>query len=181
MDITFEMYDETLPELIDMEWDMDVWAYNDDQLIVNALKLFHLGNPSSIVYEQFGKNYASAVILVKIFGDKFDFSLPQYQESASSIYFGPNGDVIHRSEADATLGHLFDSVLITVTDECFIFPDGREFCTDDTFSLKFFINGERVSSITDYTVQDGDKILFSYDYKTEDLTEQLQEVENFVL
>lgn len=107
-----------------------------------------------------------ASILVRIHGDKFDFSLPTYQVQSPWIHFeGGDGNTIHRHSTGVPLGFLFDTLKIELTDECFIFPDKKPehtFCTDDNYSLKFFINHEQVSSIRDYVIEEGDRILISY-------------------
>ena len=48
------------------------------------------------------------------------------------------------------MGDLFESLGIELDDQCYVFPNGRQFCTDEEYSLKFYINGEAVESITDY-------------------------------
>ncbi len=130
-----------------------------------------------------GSAHVHAGILVKVFGDKFDFSLPAYQIKTPWIHFeGQNGDTIHRHATGVTLKYLFDSLSIGVTDDCYIFPDGRQFCTDDTYSLKFYINGDQVSSISDYVVRDDDRILVSYGSETpEEIEDQLREANNLIL
>lgn len=130
-----------------------------------------------------GSAHVHAGMLVKIFGDKFDFSLPAYQIKTPWIHFeGQNGDTIHRHATGVTLEYLFDSLSVKVTDECYIFPDGRQFCTDDTYSLKFYINGNQVPGIKDYIVRDDDRILVSYGSETpEEIDNQLREANNLVL
>jgi len=130
-----------------------------------------------------GSAHVHAGILVKVFGDKFDFSLPSYQIKTPWIHFeGQNGDTIHRHATGVTLEYLFDSLSIKVTDECYIFPDGRQFCTDDTYSLKFFINGNQVPGISDYIVRDDDRILISYGSETaEEVEDQLRELNSIIL
>ncbi len=130
-----------------------------------------------------GSAHVHAGILVNIFGTQFDFSLPAYQIKTPWIHFeGQNGDTIHRHATGVTLEYMFDSMSIQVDDECYIFPDERQFCTDDTYSLKFFINGEQVPDIRDHVVADNDRILISYGSETvEELQDQLDEVQNLVL
>ncbi len=130
-----------------------------------------------------GSAHVHAGILVKIFGDKFDFALPAYQIKTSWIHFeGQNGDTIHRHATGVDLGYLFDSMSIGLTDDCYVFPDDRQFCTDDDYTLKFYINGEKVSGIRDYVVNENDRILVSYGAETEDeVDDQLQELQNMVL
>ncbi len=119
-----------------------------------------------------------ASILVRIFGDKFEFSRPEYQIKSPWIHFeGNEGSTIHRHSTGVTLGYLFDSIGLHVDEKCYIFPNNREFCTNDEYSLKFFINGQQVESITDYVILQDDRILISYGEETqEEIEEQIEEL-----
>ncbi|NDB47051.1 MAG: protein-disulfide isomerase [Nitrososphaeria archaeon] len=81
-----------------------------------------------------GGEHEHAAILVRIFGDKFNFALPEYQVKSPYIHFeSQNGETIHRHAANVPLGFLFHSVKITLDDQCFIFPDKKPehtFCTN---------------------------------------------------
>ena len=125
-------------------------------------------------------DHAHAALLVRIFGDKFDFSLPAYQIKSSWIHFeGQDGSTIHKHATGVTLGYLFDTLSIGLDDQCFVFQDGREFCTNEDYSLKFYINGERVSDIRNYEISEDDRILISYGDETEEeIQAQLTELEN---
>ena len=110
-----------------------------------------------------GDEHIHSSLLVKIFGDKFDFSSPNYQVKTSWIHFeNTDGDTIHRHSTGVELEFLFNSMNIAVDDECFIFPDGRQFCTNKDYSLKFYINEQKVDDIRDYVVQENDRILITY-------------------
>jgi len=64
-------------------------------------------------------------------------------------------------------------------DGCFIFPDNREFCTNEDYSLKFFINHKPVSGIQDNVIQDQDRILISYGNENQkQLNSQLAELDS---
>jgi len=120
-----------------------------------------------------------ASILVRLHGDKHDFSSPAYQVQNNWIHFeSQDGATIHRHASNVTLGYLFETLNITLDEECYIFPSGREFCTDETYSLKYYINREQVNSISDYVLDDGDRILISYGGESEeDILDQLDELE----
>jgi len=130
-----------------------------------------------------GDEHEHASILVRIFGDKFDFSLPAYQIKSSWIHFeGQDGNTIHRHASGVTLGYLFDTLRIKLTDQCFIFPDGREFCTNDDYSLKFYINHNQVPDIRNYVIKEDDRILISYGNETQEQIEaQLVELDSQIL
>ncbi|MDE1866518.1 MAG: protein-disulfide isomerase [Thaumarchaeota archaeon] len=104
-----------------------------------------------------------AGMLTMIFGQQFDYSSPAYQIKSRYIDFEKsNGETIHMHAANVTLGFLFNSLHIGITDKCFTFPDKRDFCTDDKYSLKFFVNHRQVQDITNYVIKDNDRVLISY-------------------
>ena len=125
-----------------------------------------------------GDAHEHASILVKIFNDKFDFAHPDYQIKSSWIHFeGLDGNTIHRHSKDVTLGYFFDTLGIGLSQDCYVFVDGREFCTNEEYSLKFLVNGNNVEDITEYVVSEGDRILISYGPENkEELKEQLEEL-----
>ena len=58
-----------------------------------------------------GSEHSHASILVKIFGDSFDFSAPAYQIKSSWIHFeGRDGSTIHKHATGVNLGFLFESL-----------------------------------------------------------------------
>lgn len=126
-----------------------------------------------------GDEHEHASILVRIFGDKFDFSGPAFQIKSSWIHFeAQDGSTIHRHSSGVTTGYLFETVGITVDDQCYIFPDGRQFCTNEDYTLKYYINHEQVSDISDYVFEDGDRILITYGNETpEEIEEYLEELD----
>ena len=130
-----------------------------------------------------GDEHVHSSLLVRIFGDKFDFAVPSYQIKSSWIHFeDSDGTTIHRHSSGVTLGYLFDSINIGIDNKCYIFPDGRQFCTNEDYSLKYFINHKRVNDINDYIFEDGDRILISFGSETpEQIEEQLVELDSQIL
>ena len=120
-----------------------------------------------------GDEHIHASMLVKIFGDKFDFSTPNYQVKTSWIHFeNQDGDTIHRHASGVELEFLFNSLGIGLDEDCFEFPDGRQFCTNEDYSLKYFINHKQVNDIREYIVMEDDRILISYGNEDQDAIEQ---------
>lgn len=104
-----------------------------------------------------------AGLLTLIYGQQFDYSSPAYQVKSRYIDFEKDdGNTIHMHAANVTLGFLFNSIHVGLTDKCFTFPDNRNFCTNDKYSLKFFINHHQVQDISNYVISDNDRILISY-------------------
>lgn len=123
-----------------------------------------------------GDEHVHASVLVRIFGDKFDFSGPAFQIKNSYIHFeGQDGTTIHRHATGVTTGYLFETMGIDVDEECYIFPDGRQFCTNEDYSLKYYVNGQQVTSITEYVFEDQDRILITYG------NESPEEIEDYLI
>ena len=127
-----------------------------------------------------GSEHSHAAILVKIFGDSFDFSAPAYQIKSSWIHFeGRDGGTIHKHATGVTTGYLFETLALGLDDQCFVFQDGRSFCTNDDYSLNFFINDKQVSDIREYEIIEDDRILITYGAETpEEIESQLLELNN---
>ena len=125
-----------------------------------------------------GDEHIHASMLVSIFGDKFDFTSPNYQVKTSWIHFeNQDGDTIHRHSSGVELEFLFNSMNIVIDDQCFIFPDGRQFCSNNDYSLKFYINQQKVEDLRNYIVEEGDRILISYGNEDQDaIDKQLAEL-----
>ena len=130
-----------------------------------------------------GDEHVHSSLLVRIFGDKFDFAVPSYQIKSSWIHFeDSDGTTIHRHSSGVTLGYLFDSINIGIDSQCFVFPDGRQFCTNEDYSLKYYINHQPVPDIQDYIFEDGDRILISFGSETpEQIEEQLLELDSQII
>ena len=123
-----------------------------------------------------GSEHSHAALLVKIFGDTFEFSSPAFQIKSSWIHFeGNDGTTIHKHATGVNLGYLFDTIGIGLDDQCYVFPDGKSFCTNDDYTLKFFINREQVSDIRDYEIMEGDRILVVFGSETP------EEIESYLL
>ena len=72
---------------------------------------------------------------------------------------------------------MFTSMKIAMDENCFVFPDGRQFCTNDDYTLKFYVNQQKVEDIRTYVIQEDDRILISYgDEDEETIDKQLTEL-----
>jgi len=127
-----------------------------------------------------GSEHSHAALLVKIFGDTFEFSSPAFQIKSSWIHFeGNDGTTIHKHATGVNLGYLFDTIGIGLDDQCYVFPDGKSFCTNEDYTLKFFINREQVSDITNYEIKEGDRILVIFGSETpEEIEAYLLQLDN---
>ena len=127
-----------------------------------------------------GSDHTHAAIIVNIFGDEFDFSAPDYQIKSPWTHFeSRDGSTIHKHATGVTLQYLFDSLQLGLDDQCFVFKDGRSFCTNEDYKLQFFINREQVSDIRDYEIVEEDRILVIYGGQTpEEIESVLLKLDN---
>ena len=130
-----------------------------------------------------GGIHIHAGLLTMIYSQMFDYSTPAYQIKSPYISFQKdNGETVHILAANVTMGYLFDSLHIGLTDKCFIFPDKRQFCSDDKYTLKFYVNHKQVPSIHNYVPKDNDRILISYGNEDQaQINDQLARVDSFKL
>ena len=81
-----------------------------------------------------------------------------------------------------TLGYMFDTLQLGVDDQCFTFQDGRNFCTNDDYKLRFFVNDEESTDIRELEIDEDDRILITYGAETpEEIEAQLLKVNSFEL
>ena len=127
-----------------------------------------------------GDEHEHASLLVRIFGDKFDFAVPSYQIKNSWIHFeDSDGTTIHRHSSGVMLGYLFANLGIDIDSECYKFPDGRHFCSNEDYRLKYYINHQIVKDVNDYVLEEDDRILITYGSETpEEIEEQLKELDS---
>ena len=132
-----------------------------------------------------GSEHVHSSLLVRVFGDKLDFASPAYQIQSSWIHFeDSDGTTIHRHATGVTTGYLFETLSMTVNNDCIIFKDGREFCNDqnEDYTLKYYVNHQLVSGIYDYVFEDGDRILITYGSETpEQIEGQLIELDSQII
>lgn len=120
--------------------------------------------------------HSHAAMLVKIFGDTFEFSGPAFQIKSSWIHFeGNDGTTIHKHATGVKLGHLFETLSIGLDDQCYVFPDGKQFCSNEDYKLKLFVNEEQVSDIREHDIMEGDRVLIVYGAETP------EEIEGYLL
>lgn len=154
----------------------DRYGQADYEMLVNDKSIGSVPEETGSV----GSTHVHASILVKIFGDKFDFSGPAYQIKNAYIHFeGQDGDTIHMHATGVPIEFLFKTMNIGITDDCFILPDGREFCTNDENSLEFYVNEKHVDSIINHVISQNDRILVSYgSYTVEQIKKEITELES---
>ena len=127
-----------------------------------------------------GSAQQHAAFLVKVNGQNIDFSQPQYQVQSDYIHV-ENGDgtTLHRHATNVTFADFLKSVKMDIDkkNNCLIFTNGTEYCDDDNNKLRTFINGNSTNSISDYVLNDNDRLLVIYGNETnEQIAKALDEL-----
>lgn len=150
--------------------------------IILAILLQHIlqqnQEHASLFAPEINETHQHASILVKIFGAKINFNIPQYQLVSYWVNFEePYDDIIHIQSEQITARHLFETLNFKINENCFMFENGTDFCTDEKHSLKYFVNGNQVSDMQEHEIHDRDRILISYGNETqEEIKTQLDEL-----
>lgn len=112
----------------------------------------------------------------KVFIDNqpVDFSDDRFQSttgvelSSEQHLHDNNGDNIHKHLTKKTMVDFFDSLWVTITEECIELDTGKKYCAQWEKTLKFFVNDSPMSNFMDYEFSDLDRILISYGAETWD-------------
>jgi len=128
----------------------------------------------------FGSAHEHASISVIIFDDQFDLTKPNFQLQSSFIHLeNSDGYVIHRHSKDATFGYFFETLNLRLLSDCILFNDRTKFCSNEDYTLKFYINEKKVDDLRNYLIFDGDFILISYGPENQEkVADQLEELES---
>jgi hypothetical protein len=119
-----------------------------------------------------GSAHEHAAFLVKVNGQNIDFSQPQYQVQSDYIHV-ENGDgtTLHRHATNVTFVDFLKSVKMDIdkkNNNCLTFTNGTEYCDDENNKLRTFINGNSTGSISDYVLNNDDRLLVIYGNETDE-------------
>src|SRR5215210_2477722 len=153
-----------------------------------SIYLFSQNTLSVAGFGPLGSAHEHAAFLVKVNGQNIDFSQPKYQVQSDYIHV-ENGDgtTLHRHATNVTFADFLKSVKMDIDkkNNCLIFTNGTEYCDDDDNNnnnnnnnkLRTFINGNSTNSISDYVLNDNDRLLVTYGNETnEQIAKALDEL-----
>lgn len=99
-------------------------------------------------------------------------------EVAEQLTLTGDGMTLQKNQTGVTLGELFESLGLYLSDACIEVQEGERNCNSNTRSLRFFVNGEERSTLDEYEVVDGDQVLISFGSVDEPVDQQLEVFEN---
>ena len=91
------------------------------------------------------------------------FTASMYHNQSSNVYIeSSNPNLIQVKKGGVTWGDFFNTLPFKLSDTCLTTGTGETFCTNDTRSLKFYINREFTEDALSREIKNGDKLLVSY-------------------
>jgi len=120
--------------------------------------------------------HAHAALLMFVNGELQDFSAQKYQGQDLRIHF-ENGDgfTLHNHDRSSWLGPFFESLNMTLANNCLTLANGSSYCSNFDSQIRFFVNGVPNNDFQHYLPSDNDRILISYG-KDSDIEAQLDQL-----
>lgn len=155
-----------------------------------SIYIFSQNTLSVAGFGPLGSAHEHAAFLVKVNGQNIDFSQPKYQVQSDYIHV-ENGDggTLHRHATNVTFADFLKTVKMDIDEKnnCFVFKNnGTQYCDDDNNNnnnkkLRTFINGNSTESISDYVLNNNDRLLVIYGNETDsqivDALDELNRIE----
>jgi len=145
-----------------------------------SIYIFSQNTQSVAGFGPLGSAHEHAAFLVKVNGQNIDFSQSKYQVQSDYIHV-ENGDgtTLHRHATNVTFADFLKSIKMDIDEKnnCLVFTNGTEYCSDNNNKLRTFINGNSTKSISDYVLNNNDRLLVMYGNETdEDIAKALEEL-----
>ena len=136
-----------------------------------SIYLFSQNTLSVAGFGPLGSAHEHAAFLVKVNGQNIDFSQQKYQVQSDYIHV-ENGDgtTLHRHATNVTFADFLKSIKMDIDkkNNCLVFTNGTEYCDDNNNKLKTFINGNSTKSISEYILNNNDRLLVIYGNETDE-------------
>lgn len=92
-----------------------------------------------------------------------DFSNSRYHNLSPDVYIDPsNPNLVHVKKAGITWLNFFSTLPMKLKKDCLVTGTKQTFCSNDIYSLKFYINGKNTPNALDLEIKDGYKLLVSF-------------------
>jgi len=92
------------------------------------------------------------------------FTDSRYHNLSEDVFIElPNSNTVHVKKSNITWGDFFKTLPMSLTQDCLTTGTKQTFCTNETYSLQFFINGSRNQSALSEIIQPNDKLLITYE------------------
>lgn len=96
------------------------------------------------------------------------FTASKYHNLSQDIYITaqkPNTVIVKKE--NITWGDFFKTLPMELSSDCLTTGTGQRFCTNQTKTLKFYINGGKIENFLERKIQNGDKALITFGDESE--------------
>ena len=92
------------------------------------------------------------------------FTDPKYHNLSEDVYIdSSNPNIVNVKKANTTWNDFFKTLPMQLEKNCLITGTKQTFCTNEEYTLQFYLNGEQNQSALDQVISPGDKLLVTYE------------------
>ncbi len=117
----------------------------------------------------------NAFFLIFTNGFKRDFSDTKYHNKDTEVFIESNNPSLIRVTSQVTWQQFFDSLPMSLKEDCLITGTMQTFCTGSSGELKFYINDVEDPNALDFEINNGDRLLVTFG-KGFDVKTQLEQL-----
>lgn len=123
-------------------------------------------------------NY-EANFLIFTNGTRRIFTDSMYHNLSGDVYIkGGNPSSVIVKKTGITWKDFFKTLPMSLNYECLVTGTGQTFCSDNAFTLKFYINGVKTDGALDRVIKDKDRLIISFGNESqEEIKNQLKQAE----
>ncbi len=96
------------------------------------------------------------------------FTASKYHNLSQDVYItAQNPNTVIVKKENITWADFFKTLPMELSSDCLTTGTGQRFCTNQTKTLKFYINGKKVENFLEQKIQNGDKALITFGSESE--------------
>lgn len=97
-------------------------------------------------------------------GTKRIFTDSRYHDLSEKVYIPADSpEMVIVTDPSSTWSDLFESLPMSLSEECLTTGTNQTFCTNDTYRLRFFINDNEDPGVLDKQIKEGDSLKVTYE------------------
>lgn len=101
------------------------------------------------------------------------FTAPMYHNLSTDVFIeASNPNIINVKKSDITWRDFFATLPFSLDETCLTTGTKQTFCTNEQYSLQFYLNGERNQEALDQIIGQGDKLLVTYERENSSVIQQ---------
>lgn len=110
------------------------------------------------------------------------FTATMYHNLSEDVYIqADNPNIVHVKKSGVTWNDFFKTLPFSLTKGCLTTGTRETFCTNQTKTLKFYLNGVRNDNLLDTEIKPNDKALISYGSETDsEIAKQLEKLSSIL-